>query len=514
MSGLFIEILNMSLSAGCAALVVIILRLLMKKAPKKYAYMLWAIVFFRFIFPFSVQLPMSAVPVVQQPISQSIVYSGSPSIQSGVSLIDSTINNAISLSLAPAADTGSANPMQVVLGICSIVWLAGIIAVLMYTAICYLRLKRRVRTAIRVSDGIYETDQIKTPFVLGFFSPKIYVPLGLNELELQYIVRHEQTHITRRDYLVKPLVFMATTVHWFNPLAWVAYTLLARDMELSADERVMKQSDDDIRSVYSGSLLTFSARRSGLLNPLAFGETSVNTRIKNVLKYKKPAFLISFVSVVVVIAASLLLLGNATESGSDAEPVMALSNLLQIDADVGESRISGDQQQESEEESATESNGASGTLNLTSRLNAPMPSLRLWQGVNTNGSHEAELVTLDISGRYVLHDDITVWIICSAPPGPDDPANSLGYFTVPGPGSALYFAEDGSDAATVQVAIPIADGDELTDVHIMQISMSELFPNGFAGQMWAVIVEQPWPEQSVDEWHGEKIDVIYVKNNH
>jgi len=203
------------------------------------------------------------------------------------------------------------------LGIGSVIWLAGIIALLLYAAISYLRLKKKVSTAILAVDNVYETDLIETPFVLGFFHPKIYVPVGLDAQESKYIIQHEQTHLKRRDYLFKPLAFFAAAVHWFNPLAWVAYSLMARDMELSADEYVMKQSDTDIRSAYSNSLLTLSAKRNGLLNPLAFGETGVSARIKNVLRYEKPAFWISTAAFVIVVAASVLLLGSTSGDSSN-----------------------------------------------------------------------------------------------------------------------------------------------------------------------------------------------------
>jgi len=156
-------------------------------------------------------------------------------------------------------------------------------------------------TAIRVHDNIYETDLIKTPFVLGFLHTKIYIPTGLGEKEMEYVIEHEQTHIKRLEYLIKPVAFLVAFAHWFNPIVWVSYALMARDMELSADESVMKRYDFDIRGSYSNSLLALSAKKSGLLSPLAFGETGVKERVKNVLHYKKPAF---WVSVVAAVASS------------------------------------------------------------------------------------------------------------------------------------------------------------------------------------------------------------------
>ena len=319
MSGVFIDVINMSISAGCVALIVVLIRLLLKKAPKKYAYMLWAIVFFRFIVPFTIQLPASAVPIAPNPIPQNIAFSESPSIQSGVAVIDNSVNSAIDEALATENRAERLNPIQLVLEIGSVIWLIGIIALLLYVVIGYLHLQKRVKTSIRVKDNIYETDRIKTPFVFGVIHPKIYVPIGIDSLESQHVIMHEQTHIARRDYIIKPLAFLAVTIHWFNPLVWVAYLLMAQDMEQSADERVMNKSEYDIRGVYSSSLLSLTAKRSGLLSLLAFGEIGVKARIANILKYRKPALWISIVATVIVVTSSVLLAGSATGNNSIGE---------------------------------------------------------------------------------------------------------------------------------------------------------------------------------------------------
>ncbi|SNS25919.1 Signal transducer regulating beta-lactamase production, contains metallopeptidase domain [Anaerovirgula multivorans] len=307
MSGLFIEILNMSFSASCVALIVMLIRLALRKAPKIYSYALWVVVFFRLVCPFTLQLPVSAVPVQPQTIPYDIVSSESPSIQSGVPVVDNAVNTVIERSLLSASPANSVNPVQIALEIGTYLWLASGLALLLYGIISYLRLKKRVMTAIRVHDNIYETDLIKTPFVLGFVHTKIYIPTGLGEKEMEYVIEHERTHIKRLDYLIKPFAFLISSAHWFNPIVWVSYVLMARDMELSADESVMKRSDFDIRGNYSNSLLALSIKKSGLLSPLAFGETGVRARVKNVLHYKKPAFWVSVVATVVVVAVSLSL---------------------------------------------------------------------------------------------------------------------------------------------------------------------------------------------------------------
>ncbi len=307
MSGLFLEILNMSISASCVALIIILIRLALRKAPKIYSYALWAVVFFRLVCPFTIQLPVSAVPVQPQTIPHNIVISERPSIQSGVPGIDHAVNTAIETSLPPVNSVNSVNPVQIALEIGTYLWLAGVLALLLYGVISYLHLKKRIMTAIRVHDNIYETDLIQTPFVLGFLRTKIYIPAGLGEKELEYVLEHERTHIKRLDYLIKPFAFLITSLHWFNPIVWFCYILMARDMELSADESVMNRYNFDIRGNYSNSLLALSVKRSGLLSPLAFGETGVKERVKNVLHYRKPAFWVSAVAVVVVVTVSLSL---------------------------------------------------------------------------------------------------------------------------------------------------------------------------------------------------------------
>ena len=320
MSGLFIGILNMTISASCVALLVILIRLALRKAPKIYSYALWAVVFFRLICPFTIQLPVSAIPVQSQTIPHDIVYSESPSIQSGVPAVDHAVNTAIERSLPPSNPAESVNPVQIALTIGAYLWIAGVFVLLLYGIISYLRLKRRVTTAIRVHDNIYETDLIKTPFVLGVIRTKIYVPTGLSTNEMKYVTAHERTHIRRRDYLIKPLAFLVTSVHWFNPIVWFSYALMVKDMELSADESVMKHYNFDIRGDYASSLLALAVKKSGLLSPLAFGETGVKERVKNVLNYKKPAFWISVTAIVTVAVVSISLLVSKQTDGAPTNP--------------------------------------------------------------------------------------------------------------------------------------------------------------------------------------------------
>ncbi len=329
MTGVFIAVLNMSLIASFAALGVIVIRILLHKAPKVFSYALWAIVLFKLLCPFTVETALSLIPVKAEPVPRDIIYSQNPSIDSGIPFVDHSINRAITNAAPPKSPAASASPMQAILFVLSCMWLAGIAVLLLLALVSYLRLKYRLCVAIPVQKNIYETDRIKTAFVLGFVRPKIYVPAGLSEQELDYIVKHEQTHIRRRDYLIKPLAFLAVLVHWFNPVIWLSYYLAMRDMELSCDESVLKHYGRDIRRDYSSSLLSLSAKQNGLISPLAFGETGVKGRIKNVLNYKKPAVWVSVAAIAAVTVAAVLLFPNAArgpEDISDEQIIEAIKN--------------------------------------------------------------------------------------------------------------------------------------------------------------------------------------------
>lgn len=311
MSGLFIAVLNMSFTAGFVILVVMLIRLPLKRAPRVFSYALWAVVFFRLICPVVLEVPVRINPISPQAIPQDIVYAPSPAVHSGLPLLNSTVNELMESALPPVAPESSVNPVQLILEAGAYLWLAGVFALLIYAAFSYMRIRRGVGWAVHIKENIFETECIKTPFVLGFVRPRIYIPSGLSAGELGYILKHEQAHIRRLDHLVKPLAFLITAVHWFNPLAWFAYYLLVQDMELSADEIVIRAAGSDIRGDYSRSLYALSARNSGLLSPLAFGEAGVKGRIRNVLRFKKPARWVSAAAAVIVCAAGLALATSA-----------------------------------------------------------------------------------------------------------------------------------------------------------------------------------------------------------
>lgn len=316
MSRFFLTILNMSLVAGYAALMIMIVRLLLKKAPKIFSYALWAVVLFRLLCPFTFESSLSLIPG-KTAIPHDIVYSQTPAITTEIGMVDKTVNRAIQPYL-PSVNAAAGNPMGIAIEIGSLIWILGIIAIMFYSTISYFRLKRRLSTATLVRDNIFETDIIQTPFVLGLIQPRIYIPTDLLGNELDYIIKHEQTHIRRRDYLIKFVAFLVLVLHWFNPVIWLSYFLMVKDMEMSCDESVMRQSSEDIRVNYSNSLLSFSAKQSGLLSLLAFGESNVKSRIKNVLNYKKPAFWGTIVTVVFVLPVALGLMTSPLDNDTYA----------------------------------------------------------------------------------------------------------------------------------------------------------------------------------------------------
>ncbi len=343
METLFLHLVNMSITAGWIALAVIILRLFLKKAPKWITVLLWGLVGLRLILPVSIESVLSLIPSAET-IPPEIVYSDAPQIHSGIDTFNQAVNPVISDSLAPEVGA-SVNPVQVLLFIATVVWILGMVGMMIYTLISYLRLRSKVKVSMSIEKNTYICDDINTPFILGIIKPKIYLPSNLTNAEQEYVLRHEKAHIKRKDHLIKPLGFLLLSVYWFNPLLWVAYILLCRDIELACDEKVIRDMDVTNRKEYSTALLNCSVpRRMISACPLAFGEVSVKQRIKSVLNYKKPAFWISIVAIVLCIALSVGFLTNpidnnpygvkVVDSGSDIEGVSLELTKLEIAEDL------------------------------------------------------------------------------------------------------------------------------------------------------------------------------------
>ena len=309
MNELFLKIINMSISASWLVLAVLILRFVLKKAPKWINVLLWGIVAIRLICPFSFESTLSLIPSAET-IPLNIGMDTTPTINSGISAINNAVNPIISQSNTPMAGA-SINPLQITIGIYEYIWIFGMIALALYTAISYWRLHRKVDTAVRYKDNIFQSENVSSPFVFGIIKPRIYLPFKMNGQDLEHVVAHEHAHIRRKDHWWKPFGFLLLTIHWFNPLMWMAYVLLCRDIELACDEKVIKELGNEQRGDYTQALVACSVNRRMIAAcPLAFGEVSVKERVKSVMNYKKPAFWVIIISVIVCVGVAVCFLTN------------------------------------------------------------------------------------------------------------------------------------------------------------------------------------------------------------
>ncbi len=304
---IFLSLLNMSMIASFVIVAVLLMRVLLKKAPKIFSYALWAVVLFRLLCPFTFESVIGLLPADIEPISQDIVYQEIPEINTGITIVDDMINPI----LPPVTNPGtSVNPIQIWIFMGRIIWGIGIAIMLAFSVVQFVQLKRKLCSATPLKDNIYIADLISTPFVMGLLRPKIYLPSTLLDGEKEFIIAHEQYHIKRLDHITRILAFIALSLHWFNPLVWIAFILSGKDMEMSCDEAVMGKIDSDIRTEYSVSLLRLATgKRFILATPLAFGEGNTKTRVKNILKYKKPVARVS-IAFVAIIALLLIVCGT------------------------------------------------------------------------------------------------------------------------------------------------------------------------------------------------------------
>lgn len=313
MDAVFLKLFNMSITASWLILAVILIRFVFKKAPKWVNCALWALVAVRLVCPFSFESVLSLVPSTET-VPSNIGYSDLPSINSGISAVNQAVNPVISQSFAPDV-TESVNPMQVIISVSSVIWLIGVAALLIYSLVSYMQIRKKVKISMPLSGNILLCDGISSPFILGIIKLKIYLPSAMPEEQRRYVIAHEKAHLKRRDHWWKPLGFLILTVYWFNPLIWGAYILLCRDIELACDERVIKAMGEESKKSYSEALLSCSVpRRMIAACPVAFGEVGVKDRIKNVLNYKKPAFWVIVAAVVISIVAAVCFMTNPSNS--------------------------------------------------------------------------------------------------------------------------------------------------------------------------------------------------------
>lgn len=309
MSEVFLKLLNLSITASWLILAVVIIRPLLKKAPKWINCALWALVALRLVCPFSFESALSLIPS-SETIPYDIAIQKAPAIDTGISAVNQVINPIIANSFTPDPLT-SANPLQILIPVVSVLWLVGMAALLLYALISYLRLKKSVGASIAIKDNIMACDDVKSPFILGIMKPIIYVPSSMTGETLDCVINHETAHIKRHDHWWKPLGYLLLTVYWFNPLCWLAYVLLCRDIEMACDEKVIRNMNRDEKATYSQALLNCNFPRKRIAAcPLAFGEVGVKERVKSVLNYKKPAFWIIIVAVIACVAVAVCFLTN------------------------------------------------------------------------------------------------------------------------------------------------------------------------------------------------------------
>ena len=299
----------MSISASWLVVAVLILRLVLKKAPKWVNVLLWGIVAVRLICPFSFESALSLIPSAET-FPEKIISGPSFDVQTGITPIDNRINDYLGDRYFEGVTVPTNNGNNV-MTILTIVWIIGILLLVAYTIISYRRLHREIDTAVHYKDNIFQSENVSSPFVLGIINPRIYLPFSMNEQDMEHVVAHEQAHIRRKDHWWKPLGFLLLTIHWFNPLMWLAYVLLCRDIELACDEKVIKGLSNEQRADYTQALVACSVNRRIIAAcPLAFGEVGVKERVKSVMNYKKPAFWVIIIAVIICVGVAACFLTN------------------------------------------------------------------------------------------------------------------------------------------------------------------------------------------------------------
>lgn len=320
----FITFFNMTLTGSYIILAIILIRQLLQKSPKIFSYILWSIAGLRLICPFSFSSVLSifnlfSVPVqstssgnatVNNYVPDDIGMMRIPEISTGIKAADTVINPFL-----PVPEiTDSVNPMQIITAVASVLWAAGIIVMAVYGIVSLIKVRNRVEFATKLDGNVFECEKIRSPFVFGIFKPKIYLPCGMDEKQREYVILHEKNHIRRLDHITKLVSFAVLMLHWYNPLVWVGFNLMVRDMEMSCDEKVLRELGEEEKKSYGLTLVAIgSNRRFAAAAPLSFGENVVEKRIVNVLKFKKPKVVAVIICVILCIAVGAVCLTNSVD---------------------------------------------------------------------------------------------------------------------------------------------------------------------------------------------------------
>ena len=314
MSDIFLKLLNMSLAASWLIAAVIILRLIARKTPRWIICLLWGLVAIRLVCPFSIESPFGLVSS-DEVITKNILSESHHklNITTGVKTLDAVVNEYLGDTYHEGTsvvyDYGN-----ILMSKLSVIWICGVFGLLLYVIIMNLRLRGHLKEAVLLKEKIYLCDYVRSPFIFGFFSPYIYLPSGIDESDIEYVIAHEKAHLQRKDHIWKMTAFLILAIYWFNPLSWVAFILFCRDIELACDEKVIKNMSAAEKKEYSESLLSCSfKKRIAIVYPLAFGEVGVKQRVKSILSYKKPTFAVLFLSFLGFIVIGICFLTNASQ---------------------------------------------------------------------------------------------------------------------------------------------------------------------------------------------------------
>ncbi|MBS6439858.1 MAG: hypothetical protein KH365_04090 [Clostridiales bacterium] len=313
---IFIDIVNMSLVGSFAIIITMIARLCLKKAPKIFSYALWAVAFSRLIIPFSFESFFSILPFNATPLSTDMLYIETPYVETGVKAIDNVLNPIVS----SAVLDNTFNVYQATIFVGKVIWYSGVLILLIYSIVSYIRIKRVLDSSVHLRDNIFISEKIKIPFVAGFFNANIYLPKNFDNTQ-EYIILHEQTHIRRRDNILKIFAYAVLALHWFNPLVWIAFRLFVADMEMSCDESVIRKANTDIRKEYSQSLLNLSIQKQTVGTPIAFSEGNPKERIKNIMNIKKTIGIVGVVSVILIAVIAICLIPNRPQFSTVSEVI-------------------------------------------------------------------------------------------------------------------------------------------------------------------------------------------------
>ena len=325
MSEVFLKLVNMSITASVMILFVVLLRLLFQRFPRKYICILWMLVGLRLICPVTLESAMSLIPSAE-PIPGEVLESRTMWVETGIDAFDRPVNDYFEDYYEGVSVP--VNYKEQILNVLTWVWLAGVGGMLVYAGGSFFILRRRLKTAVHLRENLWQSEHVKSPFILGMLRPRIYLPFSLKEPQLTYVLAHERAHIGRGDHYVKPVGFLLLSVYWFNPFIWLAFCLLCRDLEQACDERVIYHMDETERKEYAKSLFHLSVKSHGVgACPVAFGEVGVKERIKSVLRYHKPALWVGVLAVLGCVVAGVCFLTNPRESvAAGTNPVDGTDN--------------------------------------------------------------------------------------------------------------------------------------------------------------------------------------------